>query len=374
MPILPREIERIIIQLTGLNDPSTMVRRRRELRSLADDFFQNQATKNQYLPSYLAYHFPTNLMKTYAVTKEIDAAFPDLMAGRRRFRVLDLGCGSGAAMFGFFFSHNQTAGSVQFDLQGFDSSSPALNQCRVIAGQLQAVYPNLNVHVNRRALDPSGAYGINGTYDAILCVNFLVESSAPSFSDSRVISQWLHRLNPNGLLLIIEPALKSTSRRLMSLRTELSKIAGVQIIRPCLHTSPCPLLAIETREEWCHETIPWQPPDFMIQLNQGLRREIDRLKFSYLVLARIDRTTPDKSEFRVISRRLKEKGKVKCFLCTPEGYVELYRLDKDRDEANAAFDSIQQGDIIALDGFETRGRLFKVHRNTRLMIRHAGCR
>lgn len=373
MLALPKEIERIIIQLTGLNDPSTLAARRRELRGLSDVFSQNRTAENRHLLSYLAYHFPANLMKTYAVIEELNAAFPDLMTGRQRFRVLDIGCGSGAAMLGFFFSRNQS-GSVQFDLQGVDSSLPALQQCQTIARQLRTVYPNLDVHVTQRTLEPSAAQRITGTYDAILCVNFLVELLPPGFSDWRVINQWRHRLNPDGLLLIIEPALKSTSRRLMALRTELNKIPDVQILRPCLHTGPCPLLAIETRAEWCHENIPWQPPDFMIQLNRDLRREIDRLKFSYLVVARTNRTAAGPPVYRVISRRLKEKGKVKCFLCAPEGRVELYRLDRDRDETNAAFDALQQGDIITVDGFESRGQRFKVNKHTRLTVRHAGCR
>lgn len=365
---LPIEIEEIIIAMTGLNDPSEMASVRRDLQRLGDGFARIAPAENRHLKAYLAYHFPANLMKTLAVMREIDAAHKDLLSGRRSYHVLDIGCGSGAGMFGFFLARHKNI-PAQFDLQGIDSSAGALEQCRNIIRRLEARYSDLSVKLTQRQLDPQAQRLFTGTYDAILCVNSLVEIFPEGPLDIKLLTGWLRRLSPGGMLVIIEPALKTSSRRLMALRPDLARVPGIRIIRPCLHAGPCPLLAIETRDEWCHETIPWKPPGYMVQLNRGLEREIDVLKFSYLVMARIDEAAAA-GAFRVISRRLKEKGKTKCFLCTPEGRIELYRLDKDRSETNAAFDDIQKGDVISADDIERRGRLFKVHKHSRVIVKN----
>jgi hypothetical protein len=52
--------------------------------------------------------------------------------------------------------------------------------------------------------------------------------------------------------------------------------------------------------------------------------------------------------YRVVSQLLKEKGKQRCFLCTPEGRVELVRLNRSKSVTNAAFDSIYKGAVVSL--------------------------
>jgi hypothetical protein len=84
-------------------------------------------------------------------------------------------------------------------------------------------------------------------------------------------------------------------------------------------------------------------------INQDLNREIDVLKFAYLVIAKRKNWPDWLKGYRVVSHLLKEKGKSRCFICTPRGRVELVRLDKSRNLANAGFDRISKGVIVRIE-------------------------
>jgi hypothetical protein len=93
-------------------------------------------------------------------------------------------------------------------------------------------------------------------------------------------------------------------------------------------------------------------------LNRGLNREIDRLKFSYLVISKKPYNLDLQNGYLVISHLLKEKGKKKCFLCTPIGRVELVRLNKFKSKLNLDFDRIKRGDIILLKNHTQRNACY----------------
>jgi hypothetical protein len=105
---------------------------------------------------------------------------------------------------------------------------------------------------------------------------------------------------------------------------------------------------VDTRKEWCHQSVPWTPPDFIRIINQGINREIEVLKFSYLVIAKHARQLKSPRGYSVISHLLKEKGKRHCYICTPNGRVELVRLNRSRSEKNADFDRLGKGAIVKL--------------------------
>ncbi|MBE0433981.1 hypothetical protein IBX73_11030, partial [candidate division WOR-3 bacterium] len=143
-------------------------------------------------------------------------------------------------------------------------------------------------------------------------------------------------------------------RRLMELRDGLAAHRGLQVILPCQHNGACALLQIKGKDEWCHESIPWSPPAFLRILNEGLNREISLLKFSYLVVARTRAVQPEPAGYRVISHLLKEKGRMRCFLCSPQGRIELVRLNRAKSADNARFDRIAKGSIVELKNVKMR--------------------
>jgi len=356
---LPREIEEKIRILIGIGEPRKEPALRRDLFELADDFRHRDPNENHYADAYLAYNFPSNLMKVISVMNEVGILHLHTFPVRDRYDVLDIGSGEGAGLFGFFFARNGMSES-KFSLHGIDASPKMLEKCRAFGDHLAARHTNLRISLSRRRLTPFPEREIEGLYDAILCVNALAEITPAGPLNPKLVIELLRHLKPSGIIVIIEPALKILARRLMNLRDELTGRSSARIVLPCLHDASCPLLRIASRDEWCHETRVWDPPTYLLRLNQGLNREIDRLKFSFLVLARGKPEEPSTHAYRVISRRIKEKGKTKCYLCAAQGRMETVRLDKDRSESNAAFDEIRQGDVLSFENAEIKESRIKI--------------
>ena len=197
-------------------------------------------------------------------------------------------------------------------------------------------------------------------YDLILVGHALNElwAGAPDAVPRR--ADWLRGvlvplLAPGGRLIVIEPALRDTSRALLAVRDQVVA-AGLVVLAPCLVQTSCPALLRE--RDWCHQSRPWQPPELVRRLSAAAGTDNDRLDFSYLVLARaVDGAPPahGPDRFRIVSAPLPEKGKRVIWGCGPAGRERLVRLDRQRGPANAAFDRLDRGDVATLSPLERRG-------------------
>lgn len=140
-------------------------------------------------------------------------------------------------------------------------------------------------------------------------------------------------------MILIEPALRETSRDLLAVRDRLIA-GGIAVIAPCFWTGPCPALANE--RDWCHDTAAGQAGA--------------RVDFSYLVLR--DRTgAPETAPdlFRVVSEPLVEKGRLRLYGCGPAGRHPLIRLDRSASAANTPFAEARRGDVLRVGSVETAG-------------------
>ena len=147
----------------------------------------------------------------------------------------------------------------------------------------------------------------------------------------RVLAWTRELLAEGGLVVLVEPALRETSRALLGVRDRLLA-AGLGVVAPCFWTGPCP--ALERERDWCHDAAP-SPSS-------------PRVDFSYLVL----RATPQapRPSFRVVSDRLVEKGRLKIYACGPSGRHPFVRLDRAASDANADFGRLERGDVATIVG------------------------
>jgi ribosomal protein RSM22 (predicted rRNA methylase) len=162
-------------------------------------------------------------------------------------------------------------------------------------------------------------------------------------------------LAPGGSLLVVEPALRDTSRALLRVR-DLLVGRGLAVRAPCLWRGPCPALLRES--DWCHAERAVEPPPLVAQIAKaaGLRREA--VKMSYLVLAprgEAWREPPAGRVFRVVSEPLPSKGRLRYMGCGPEGRMGLSLQEKHVREPNRRFASLLRGDVVRLTGAEPRG-------------------
>ena len=267
--------------------------------------------------------------RTRAALARVFGELGPRLAGARR--VLDLGAGTGAA------------GQAARQALG-----PALE---VTSVDRVAAVPGAIVADLRSARRPPG---VEGKFDLILAAHLLNELGASLSIDDRaaLVFAWGRELLADGgHIVLVEPALRETSRELLAVRDRLVG-AGFFVVAPCFWQGPCPALARD--RDWCHSTAPWEPAEVSRRAGRS------RVDFSYLVLGRAPGATDrererDRRLFRVVSDPLVEKGRLRLFGCGPAGRHPLVRLDRDESEANREFAEAERGDVIVAADTERAG-------------------
>ncbi|MGB3480237.1 MAG: small ribosomal subunit Rsm22 family protein [bacterium] len=372
---LPEEIEHKILELIGMPDLNwksirvhnkKLNRIRNQMYKLADDFAESSPSEIKYSDAYFAYNFPLNLMKVRAVVLQLKYLYPQVFEHLNELRICDIGCGEGAGMLGIYY------GLQEFEtpkFTGFDTSPHILRKCKHMMQWLKTVDERVQIRLQQQDMSHGLLKKKVAKYDIVILANSLTEMFTDEAIPVNFIERLLKSCAANGVIIVLEPATKNLSRRLMTLRDDIISRQKGQVLLPCLHSENCPLIDIRKQKDWCHQSISWQPPDYLKILNQGLNREIKRLKFSYLVIAQKKFPKPDTNTFLVISDLLKEKGKKRCFLCTPTGRVELVRFNKLKCPTNSEFDKILKGNIISFKNVvQSKPQYWQIAENTKVKI------
>ena len=358
-----------------------------ELKTIASDVIQlsNLFTKerkilpSQYLNNkslrraYILYFLPSNIYKIHLPLKEL-SLHPKKILSKKLLKILDLGSGPGTTILGIldFFSNQKKMPSLEFT--AIDSVAENLS----IAKNLFKLFTeNINIDASLKTfkinIEKAGTIP-QDTYDIIILSNILNELF---YEDNKRIAKRVSFLNtiidkfltPDGSCIIIEPALRETTRGMLDVRDNLIK-NGFKIYSPCLIDEPCP--ALLNPKDWCHEDIPWIPPVIIKELDKltGLRK--DSLKFSYLVLRKDKLSLTDvleKNSYRIVSEPLISKGKLEFYICGHGGRQLVTRLDKDETPSNIQFQKLQRGDIVSFRDLIDRGNRFKIDKNTTVSLR-----
>lgn len=253
-----------------------------------------------------------------SLAKVLLEQFPPGAEARRPARILDLGAGTGAG---------------REALQRHFGAGPTIVEVDRTATRAGVRVGDVS--------DPgslSGASG-GGRFDLVVAAHVLNElfvDDAPARRIDR-LSQLVRRwceglLAASGTLVLLEPALRETSRVLLAVRDQALQ-AGLHIAAPCFFTGPCPAL-VQPRD-WCHDST-----------NAESGRRID---FSYLVLRTSGEPTSDPTLFRVVSDPLPEKGRLRLFACGVAGRHPIIRLDRNQADANADLDRAARGDVVRIN-------------------------
>jgi SAM-dependent methyltransferase len=275
--------------------------------------------------AYVNYYLPANAEKVARVLAEMDA----YAAFARPPRVLDFGCGPGTASVALL-----GRGRPVGELWLVDVVDEALDDAEFFVRRLGAV--------PRRAHEPP-----EGAFDLILAANV--------FSEVERDLRLEERLSDEGYLVVVEPALKAATRRLMEWRDR--KVAqGYRVAAPCLGESACPML--EHEDLWCHADAPWDRSAWIAEVDRraGLLKE--SLKYSYMVLTRKGRALADlPGDVRVVSNLHREKGKAWAWVCGRQGPLcRLEVLARHRSPETAAFFHAARGDVLSVEASGTFAR------------------
>ena len=284
------------------------------------------------LGAYLLFYWPVSYAQARSTLSELTS---------RPKSVLDLGSGPGPLAFAAL-----DAGAAS--VVAADRSKPALDLARALATEA-------GEGIATRDWSPEKPLP-DGKFDLITMghvVNELYNGQiAPR---AQLLEKILERVNPNGSLVVMEPALRETSRALLQVRDVLVE-RGYAVRAPCMFKGPCPALIKES--DWCHAERAWRMPKLVEELARSAGLHKESLKMSYLVLAPKGEqwpALPDGTLFRIVSEALEGKGRRRFMACGPEGRVGLAMQEKHETERNRLFMKVTRGDVIRITETEERG-------------------
>lgn len=160
------------------------------------------------------------------------------------------------------------------------------------------------------------------------------------------------RLSGQGNLLLIEPALKATSRAALQVRDRLLQ-SGWAARFPCLHQQPCPTLAAG---DSCHAESEWSAPQAVQSLwrRAGLAKRV--LKMTLLLFSPDIQAPAGPERWLAISepRRLRTR-EIEVPACGAGGRVAFRLAPADAADGNRALFKLKPGEIFTVDGAEPPG-------------------
>lgn len=309
------------------------------------------------LGAYLLFYWPVS----YAQGRQV---FGELL--NRPRSVLDLGSGPGPLGFAAM-----DAGAAEVTCA--DRSGPALSLLRELATEAEEAVATREWDPQKKAALPEG------TFDVVSMGHVLNELFGKDASAIKrradLVETALAKVKKGGSVVILEPALRETSRALLQVR-DLLVARGYAVRAPCLFRGNCPALIKET--DWCHADRAWQMPAQVEAIAKAASLHKESLKMSYLVLAPKGEAWPEPPPgrlFRIVSEPLEGKGRQRYIGCGPEGRVGLAMQERHRSEKSEVFFKLRRGDVISVTETETKGDGLGLTENSEVKrIAYAGSR
>jgi ribosomal protein RSM22 (predicted rRNA methylase) len=319
--------------------------------------------------AYLAYFLPPNLEKIGVPLREL-GLHPAKLLAKDHLHILDLGSGPGTALLGIrqFFARSRM--QVRLECTAVDQVGENLREAETLFREQSGVAGVPATLATVTSSIKAIAEHSGGPFDLIVLSNVLNELylGDPEAAMKRrlLVGRIMdHLLAPDGSCIIIEPALRETSRDLLLVRDGLAD-AGYTVYSPCLVQGHCP--ALVNPKDWCHEDRPWDPPEIIREIDSRIGLRKDSLKFSYVVLRKDGRTLAEAcgpDAYRVVSEPLDSKGKSERYLCGQQGRKLATRLDRDVVPGNETFSQLLRGDIVLVEGMLIEDKRFKIAKDTK---------
>jgi len=264
-----------------------------------------------------------------------------------------------------------------------DASQGALDLARRVLSMEGTVEGKLRfLHADLEGEDPFPLTAEHGPFDCVVFGHSINElwPNAADRGERRLalVRRTAERLTPDGSLLVVEPALLSTSRDALELRNGLVA-AGWSIAAPCPGRSrlPCPALSAGPGHT-CHDELRWETPETVRQLAERTGLDKESLKATWF-LARPpeaeERSDTEPSSFypedalRVVSDPLLNKaGRIRFLLCGRTGRFPFSAPSEDSWAKESGFLYLRRGDTIRVENPEVRESGWGLAPDTRMEV------
>lgn len=287
------------------------------------------------------------------------------LPARRPLRIVDVGAGCGAMSLGIVASlATEATGDAAFTIVAIDRDMEAL---RIAGAALRhlATKRGVTVDVTTRVADVE----TTSLPPADLVVIGTVLNELSPAARLALVQRALAAVPPDGAVIIIEPALRDTSRALHELRDAILTGGHAHVFAPCTRRgAPCPMLA--NPDDWCHEDRAVDLPPRTHELARLTHLRDSGMKFSYLVLRHDDAPlVPSPHAWRIVSSPFVAKGKHEVAGCSDAGRIPLRLLKRNRNEANRAFEKARRGDVVVLESSSSNDRV-EIESSTAVELHH----
>lgn len=296
--------------------------------------------------AYGEYFGTVGFEKGVAISREIRNRNLLAFEGKKRLSMVDLGTGTGEFVRGLSegFLPENAAG---IDLLCVDRSMAVLQDFSDLWSPsgpirlrlLQALLPETKELLKE----------VEGGIDLLSMANLLAENEArlPEFRE--LLATLFIRLSPGGMMVLVEPADKRSSRSLLSLGDDLMTLfPELRVDAPCPNDrrGPCP--ALDDPGDWCHEDRPMAFSSALTRTAASLGHVKDSLKMTYLLLSRREGRVEGDSRptLRLVSPLHKEKGLSWGLFCDGRSLIRLRLLNRNRDRETQSFGRLRRGDTL----------------------------
>ncbi len=268
----------------------------------------------------------------------------------RPLRVIDLGAGCGAMSLGLIETLVRFGAPPSLAITAIDRDASALGIATAAVSSLAAVR-GIEVELTARTDDATSA---KLPPSDLVIMGTLLNELAPS-ARQILVERALSTIGDDGAVILIEPALRETSRALHELRDAIIARGSGHVFAPCTRpAAPCPALA--NLNDWCHEDRAIKLPPRTAELARVTHLRDDGMKFSYLVLRRQPLSVvAGPGAWRIVSPPRSPKGKHEVTGCGDVGWMSLRLLRKHRTDANRDLERADRGDVVVVSAVADAG-------------------
>lgn len=255
-------------------------------------------------------------------------------------RVLDI-CSGSAPMAFAALRHGAS------DVVALDRNGTALQLGAEVCGR--SGFP-LSI---RQADCLKGPLPVEGKFDLIIIGHCLEELFPSTYKDWQArqksfIDAQLHRLTPEGCLLLVESSLPEPNRRLLTLRDNLVN-EGVPVQAPCVWRGECP--ALKTAKSPCYAQRDLDKPYMIKEIQRAAQINQNSLKMSYVIFRHPQAGWPALPEtplYRIISPPVDTFQGKRFYLCGTDGKKNLGSHLKEYPPESRAFEYLRRGELISV--------------------------